>query len=118
MLKLGVTTVECKSGYGLDEGNELKQLDVYRRLDESHAVDLVPTFLGAHIMPPEHREHRDRYIDLLCETLIPKVSKLGLARFCDVFVEKGAYTLDEARRILAAAREHRMASRHWPKVAR
>ena len=108
MLKLGVTTVECKSGYGLDEGNELKQLDVYRRLDESHAVDLVPTFLGAHIMPPEHRKHRDRYIDLLCETLIPKVSKLGLARFCDVFVEKGAYTPDEARRIFAAAREHRL----------
>lgn len=106
MLKLGVTTVECKSGYGLDEGNELKQLDVYRRLDESHAVDLVPTFLGAHIIPPEHRNSRERYIDLLCDVLIPKVTKLGLARFCDIFVEKGAYRVDEARRILQTARDH------------
>lgn len=106
MLALGVTTVECKSGYGLDEGSELKQLDVYRRLNSRHEIDLVPTFLGAHIMPPEHRNQRKRYLDLLCKVLIPKVSEQDLARFCDVFVERGAYSVAEARTILTAARAH------------
>jgi imidazolonepropionase len=106
ILKLGITTVECKSGYGLDTANELKQLEVYRRLDQSHAVDLVPTFLGAHIVPPEYRDQRERYISLLCEELIPMIAKEGLARFCDAFVETGAYTTDEARQIFAAAKAH------------
>ncbi len=106
MLKLGITTVECKSGYGLDEASELKQLEVYRRLDEAHAVDLVPTFLGAHIIPTEHSQHRDRYIRLLCDVLIPGIAEQGLARFCDAFVEEGAYTTAEARRIFTAAIEH------------
>lgn len=106
MLRLGVTTVECKSGYGLDETNELKQLEVYRRLDAEHAVDLVPTFLGAHVVPPEQREHRERYVDLLCDVLIPRVAQRRLARFCDVFVETGAFSVPEARRILTAARAH------------
>ena len=106
MLRLGVTTVECKSGYGLDEANELKQLEVYRRLGASHPVDLVPTFLGAHVVPPEFREDRARYVDLLCERLIPRVAADGLAEFCDAFVETGAYTADEARRVFSAARDH------------
>jgi len=106
MLRLGVTTVECKSGYGLDEANEVKQLEVYRRLDASHAVDLVPTFLGAHVVPPEFREDRARYVDLLCEQLIPRVAADGLAEFCDAFVETGAYTADEARLLFSAARDH------------
>jgi len=106
MLSLGVTTVECKSGYGLDEASELKQLEVYRRLDQAQPIDLVSTFLGAHIVPPEHRDHRERYVDLLCDVLIPRVARLGLARFCDVFVEDGAYRIDEARRILSAAQVH------------
>lgn len=106
ILRLGVTTLECKSGYGLDEANELKQLEVYRRLDDIQPVDLVPTFLGAHVIPPEQRDHRGRYIDLLCDLLIPRVTRLGLARFCDVFVEDGAYSVDEARRILSAAKAH------------
>ena len=104
MQRLGVTTVECKSGYGLDEANELKQLEVYRRLDADHPVDLVPTFLGAHIVPPEHRAHRERYVDLLCDVLIPRVAKARLARFCDAFVEDNAFSLEEARRILTTAR--------------
>jgi imidazolonepropionase len=104
ILRLGVTTLECKSGYGLDEANELKQLEVYRRLDAAQAIDLVPTFLGAHVVPPEQRMHRERYIDLLCEILIPRVARQGLARFCDVFVEEGAYSVDEARRILGTAK--------------
>ena len=106
MLRLGVTTVECKSGYGLDEASELKQLRVYRDLDEAHAMDLVPTFLGAHVMPPEYRAERAAYIDLLCKRLIPRVADEGLAEFCDAFVEEGAYTAEEARRILSAARDH------------
>jgi imidazolonepropionase len=106
MLALGVTTVECKSGYGLDYENELKQLEVYRRLDQEHPVDLVPTFLGAHIIPPEYRERREDYIRLLCEELIPAVADRDLARFCDIFVEAGAYTLEEARAVLGAATDH------------
>jgi imidazolonepropionase len=106
MLKLGVTTVECKSGYGLDAANELKQLEVYRLLDQAHAVDLVPTFLGAHIVPPEHQGARQRYISLLCEELIPAIASEGLAQFCDAFVEQGAFTIDEARLIFTTAIEH------------
>ena len=106
MLSLGITTVECKSGYGLDESNELKQLEVYRRLDETHSVDLVPTFLGAHIIPPEYRADRDSYISLLCDKLIPRVARHGLAQFCDAFVEEGAYTVEEARKILSTAADH------------
>jgi imidazolonepropionase len=106
MLDLGITTVECKSGYGLDEANELKQLEVYRQLNDSHEIDLVPTFLGAHIIPPEHSQHRDRYIRLLCDVLIPRVARQGLARFCDAFVETGAYSIEETRQILSVAAGH------------
>lgn len=106
MASLGVTTVECKSGYGLDEANEMKQLEVYRRLNESHSIDLIPTFLGAHIIPPEYHSKREHYVDLLCDVLIPRVASLGLAGFCDAFVEKGAYTIEEARRILSTAAAH------------
>jgi len=106
MLKLGVTTIECKSGYGLDTANELKQLEVYRRLDQSHQVDLVPTFLGAHIVPAEYQNKREAYIRLLCEELIPLIAKEGLARFCDAFVEKGAFTTDEAGKIFKTAAAH------------
>ena len=106
MLDLGITTVECKSGYGLDQANELKQLAVYRQLNESHPVDLVPTFLGAHIIPPEHDKNRDRYISILCDVLIPQVARQGLARFCDAFVEAGAFTIEETRQILCVAAAH------------
>ncbi len=106
MLRLGITTVECKSGYGLDEHNELKQLEVYRLLNESHVIDLVPTFLGAHIIPPEYTKHRDKYIRLLCEVLIPHIAEQGLAGFCDAFVETGAYSVDEARHILSVAAKY------------
>jgi len=106
ILRLGVTTLECKSGYGLDEPNELKQLEVYRRLDAAQPIDLVPTFLGAHMVPPEHRKHRERYVDLLGNVLIPRIAREGLARFCDVFVEEGAFSVDEARIILGAAKAH------------
>ncbi|MFL5534629.1 MAG: imidazolonepropionase [Gemmatimonadales bacterium] len=103
MLALGITTVECKSGYGLDEENELKLLRVYRRLAAEQAVRVVPTFLGAHVVPPEFRERRAEYLELLIERLIPRVARERLADFCDVFVEDSAYTVGEARQIFRAA---------------
>jgi imidazolonepropionase len=103
MLALGVTTVECKSGYGLEVETEFKQLWVYRQLDTQQPIDLVPTFLGAHMVPDEYAENREDYVRLLCEKLIPAVATERLARFCDIFVEKDAFTLAEAREILGAA---------------
>lgn len=105
MLDLGITTVECKSGYGLEQEAELKQLEVYRQLDQQQIIDLVPTFLGAHMIPGEYQQRREEYIRLLCEVLIPRVSQQGLAEFCDVFVEKGAFSIEEARHILITAQK-------------
>jgi imidazolonepropionase len=106
MARLGVTTIECKSGYGLDVEHELKLLEVYRTLADAQPVRLVPTFLGAHVVPPEFRDRRDAYIELLCATLIPEIARRALARFCDVFVEETAFSVPEARRIFEAARAH------------
>lgn len=105
MLSLGVTTVECKSGYCLDTQGELKLLRVYRRLAELEPLRVVSTFLGAHAVPPEFREKRRRYVDLVVEEMLPAVAGEGLARFCDVFLEESAFTREEAREILSAARE-------------
>ena len=105
MLSLGVTTVEAKSGYGLDLENELKQLRVIRRLNETHPLDLVPTFLGAHAVPKEYKEDRQAYIRLLCDTVIPTVAKEGLAEFCDVFCETGVFSAAESRDILETGKK-------------
>jgi imidazolonepropionase len=102
MVALGITTVECKSGYGLDEATELKLLRVYRRLSAQQPVRLLPTFLGAHVVPPEFRDNRGGYIDLLIERLLPQVAQDGLADCCDAFVEDSAFSVEEARRILRA----------------
>jgi imidazolonepropionase len=102
MLSLGVTTVECKSGYGLDREHELRLLRAYRTLARAQPVRLVPTFLGAHVVPPEFRADRAGYLSLLVDELIPTVARERLAGFCDVFVERSAFTLDEARRVLRA----------------
>jgi imidazolonepropionase len=104
MLALGVTTVECKSGYGLDRPNELKLLNVYRTLARTQPVRLVSTFLGAHVVPPEHRDNRRRYLRLLIADLIPQVAREGLASFCDAFVEDSAFSAEEARHVLLAGR--------------
>jgi len=102
-LALGVTTVECKSGYGLDTLNEIRQLEIYRQLDAEHAIDLVPTFLGAHVIPDEFASDRNAWVEQICNQLLPEITERGLARFCDAFVENGAYTADEGRRILTRA---------------
>jgi imidazolonepropionase len=104
MLALGVTTVECKSGYGLDREHELGLLRVYRQLAQEGPTRVVPTFLGAHVVPAEYRSDREGYVRLLVAELIPEVGRLGLAACCDVFVEQSAFSLEEARRILLAGR--------------
>lgn len=106
MRGLGVTTVEAKSGYGLSVEDELKMLRVYRRLGASQPTRIVPTLLGAHAVPPEFAGDRAGYVRLLTDELIPAVAAEGLARFCDVFVEEGAFSADEARAIFAAAARH------------
>jgi imidazolonepropionase len=111
MLPLGVTTIECKSGYGLDRRHELELLRVYRRLAETEPVGIVPTFLGAHVVPQEYRERREVYVALLIDELIPAVAAERLATCCDVFVEDSAFTVPEARRILLAGRAAGLAPR-------
>lgn len=105
MLGLGVTTVECKSGYGLATDHELRVLRVYRRLSEVEPIRVVSTFLGAHVVPPEYVEKRQDYVKLLVEEMLPAVAEEGLAGFCDVFLEKSAFSAGESRKILEAARE-------------
>lgn len=111
MLALGVTTVECKSGYGLEPDAELKLLRVYRRLAKEQPVRLAPTFLGAHIIPPEFRDNRAAYVDLLVERMIPAVVQEELAVCCDVFVEDSAFSIAEARRILRAGQGSGLAAK-------
>ncbi|QXD14426.1 imidazolonepropionase [Rhodocaloribacter litoris] len=111
MARLGVTTVECKSGYGLTVEDELKTLRVYRRLAGAQPVGIVPTLLGAHVVPPEFANDRAGYLHLLCDELIPRVAAERLAVFADVFVEETAFRPEEARRYLAAARRHGLEAR-------
>jgi imidazolonepropionase len=111
MLALGVTTVECKSGYGLNEEAELKLLRVYRRLAQEQPLRLVPTFLGAHAVPAEFEDNRAAYVDLLVNRLIPAVARERLAACCDVFVEESAFSVNEARRILRAGQEAGLAAK-------
>ncbi|HEY3012000.1 MAG TPA: imidazolonepropionase [Gemmatimonadales bacterium] len=111
MLTLGITTVECKSGYGLSEESELKLLRVYRRLAAEQPVRLVPTFLGAHLVPPEYRDNRPGYLDLLINRLIPRIAREGLATCCDVFVEESAFSVEEARHILRAGQRAGLAAK-------
>jgi len=106
MLSKGVTTIEAKSGYGLSLNDELKILRVMNALQADHPIDIVPTFLGAHTIPKEFKDKRERYLDLLTEEMIPKVAQEKLAEFCDVFCEEGAFTIDESRRILETGRRY------------
>lgn len=106
LLRLGTTTVEAKSGYGLEPEAELKQLHALRDAASGHPIDLVPTFLGAHTVPLEYREDRGAYVRLLIDTMLPQVADAGLAEYADVFVDVHAFRLDEARQVLEAARTH------------
>jgi imidazolonepropionase len=95
-----------KSGYGLDLESELKMLRAAKRLGDSHEVDVVPTFLGAHEVPPEYRSRREAYVDLVVNEMIPEVARTGAAEWCDVFCESGVFTAEESRRILEAGSSH------------
>jgi imidazolonepropionase len=104
MLAMGVTTVEGKSGYGLDLETEIKQLEVMAALDADHPMEIVATFLGAHAVPPEYEGRADDYIDFIVQKVLPAVVDRGLAQCCDVFCEAGAFTPDQSRRLLLEAR--------------
>ena len=105
MLEFGVTTVEGKSGYGLDLETEIKQLEVAHKLDKEHPVDLVHTFLGAHAIPKEYKGNNEAYIKILVDEMMPKIQELGLAEFCDVFCEEGVFSVEESEYILNKAKE-------------
>jgi len=105
-LRTGTTTVEAKSGYGLTVEDELKMLRVVRRLNAEMPLQFVPTFLGAHEIPDEYRERRGEYVALVVEEMLPRVSAENLAEYADVFCEERVFTLDESRRVLAAARAY------------
>ena len=102
MLRFGTTTCEAKSGYGLATEHELKELRVIRDLNERHPIDLVATFMGAHLVPAEYKQNRDEYVRLVCEEMMPLVKEQGIAKFCDVFCEADTFTAEESRRILEA----------------
>jgi imidazolonepropionase len=110
-LRGGTTTVEAKSGYGLSLEDELKILRAIKRLDLETPLRYVPTFLGAHSVPPEYQARRDEYISLLIDEMLPQVAQQKLAEFCDVFCEERVFTTDESWKILSAARCHGLALR-------
>ena len=111
MLAQGTTTAEVKSGYGLSTADEIKILEVVRELRNSHPVDLVPTFLGAHAIPIEYKANPDQFVRLVMEEMLPAVAREGLAEFCDVFCEEGVFTVEQSRQILLAARRLGMQSK-------
>ena len=102
MMGFGTTTVEAKSGYGLATEHELKALQVIRDLDDRHPMDLIATFMGAHLVPAEYKNDREAYVRLVCEEMMPAVREQGIAKFCDVFCEADTFTVEESRRILKA----------------
>ena len=111
MLACGTTTCEIKSGYGLDLESERKMLRATARLRGEHAIDIVPTFMGAHEIPKEFRDNRRRYVDLVVNDMIPLVAGERLASWCDVFCEEGVFTPAESTRILEAGLEHGLKAR-------
>ncbi len=111
MLQHGTTTVEAKSGYGLCMKDEIKCLEAVEVLDKTHPVNVVPTFLGAHAVPPEYKDKGDEFVKLVVEKMIPKIAEEKLAEFCDVFCEKDVFTLEQSRKILQVGKEHGLVSK-------
>ena len=105
-LFLGTTTVECKSGYGLDTKTELKSLRVIDEVNKQHKIDMIPTFMGAHDFPKEFINDKNSYVDLICDEMIPQVASQGIAKFNDVFCEKGYFSLSQSERILNVGRNY------------
>ncbi len=103
-ISYGTTTIEAKSGYGLDLDNEIRMLKIFRRVSGEGPIDIIPTFLGAHAIPDEYLDDREGYIRLIIDEMLPVIERERLAVFCDVFCEKGYFTPDETMRILKAAK--------------
>lgn len=102
MISMGVTTVEVKSGYGLDFNTEAKMLAAIGQLAAKRRIEVVPTFLGAHAVPEEYKGRTSEYVDLIIEKMLPKFRKS--AKFCDIFTEKGVFEIEDSRRLLKAAK--------------
>ena len=105
MLRMGITTVEGKSGYGLDKETELKQLRVMQQLNEDHPVDIIPTYMGAHAIPSDWKGSKDEFLNFQIEEMFPLVAQHKLARAVDIFCEKDVFSIEQSRRYLLAARE-------------
>ncbi|MDI6779921.1 MAG: imidazolonepropionase, partial [Bacteroidota bacterium] len=105
MLRQGTTTVEIKSGYGLDMDTEIKMLEAIKELQDEEIVNIIPTFIGAHAIPPEFTNQPDEYIKLVCERMIPYIGQRKLADFCDVFCEKGYFSVEDSEKILNRGKE-------------
>ena len=110
-LSLGTTTIEAKTGYGLDTESELKSLRVLDNVHNNHQIDIFPTFLGAHSIPDEFNGDADAYVNLICNEMIPAVSKQGIAKFCDVFCEVGYFDLLQSSKILKTAMKYNLTPR-------
>ncbi len=106
MMGFGVTTCEAKSGYGLDFDTEVKMLEVLKKLNQDHPMDIVATFMGAHAIPEEYKDRADEFIDMLCEKLLPYVKEHDLAEFADVFTEDSVFNYDQSKKYLECAKEH------------
>ncbi|GFN36217.1 imidazolonepropionase [Tepidimicrobium xylanilyticum] len=107
MLSFGVTTVEAKSGYGIEDfDTEIKQMEVAKKLNDEHHVDVVSTFMGAHAIPIEYKDEPRKFIDIIINEMIPEVAERQLAKFCDVFCEKGVFSIEESKEILEAGIKH------------
>ena len=104
LLLHGVTHAEAKSGYGLTLRDERRQLRAVARADRSHPIDLVPTLLAAHAVPPEYRDRRAEYVEVVADEIVPAIARQGLARYCDVFIDESAFDIAGARRVLEAGR--------------
>jgi len=110
-LRLGTTTIEAKTGYGLDTESELKSLRILDHVHNSHKIDIFPTFLGAHSIPDEFNGDANAYVDLLCNEMIPAVSEQGIAKFCDVFCEVGYFDLLQSSKVLKTAIKYKLTPR-------
>jgi len=110
-LSFGTTTLEAKSGYGLSLKDEIKSLKVIKKINDELDIDIIPTFLGAHDFPTEFKNNKKEYIRLICEEMIPQVAEQELAVFCDVFCEKGYYSVEDARKILETAKQYKLIPR-------
>ena len=110
-IKYGTTTIEAKSGYGLTLKDEIKSLEIIKKIDGELDIDIVPTFLGAHDIPIEYKDNKEKYIDLICDKMIPEISNKKLAVFCDVFCEPGYFSRKETQKIINHAKKYSLIPR-------